>query len=50
MLVAHKGSEIEIVADGTDAEAALEALVALVSDGFGELARDRSEEPQSDTP
>ncbi|MEO9970938.1 MAG: HPr family phosphocarrier protein [Hyphomonadaceae bacterium] len=49
MLVAHKGSEIEIVADGVDAEAALEALVALVSDGFGELARDRSEETQSDT-
>ncbi len=36
MLAAACGSEIEIVADGPDEDQALEALVALVADGFGE--------------
>ncbi len=36
MLVAGKGSEIIIRADGPDEEEALEALVKLVEDGFGE--------------
>ena len=36
MLVAGQGSTIEITATGKDAEQALAALVALVSDGFGE--------------
>ncbi len=43
MLVAHKGSEIEICAQGSDAQMALAALVELVADGFGELARDNAE-------
>jgi len=36
MLAASPGTTIHIEAAGTDAEAALAALVALVSDGFGE--------------
>ena len=36
MLAASPGTTIHIEAVGTDAEAALAALVALVSDGFGE--------------
>jgi phosphocarrier protein HPr len=36
MLAAAKGSEIEITAQGPDAEQALAAAVALVSGGFGE--------------
>jgi phosphocarrier protein len=36
MLAAAKGGEIEIVAKGPDAEAALAAVVALVEGGFGE--------------
>lgn len=36
MLAASPGSDIAIHADGSDAEAALDALVALVEDGFGE--------------
>jgi phosphocarrier protein len=36
LLAAAKGSTITIVADGADAQAALEALVALVRTGFGE--------------
>ena len=43
MLVAHKGVEIEIEAVGSDADRATPALVQLVADGFGELARDREE-------
>jgi len=35
-LGAHKGSEIEIVAEGEDAEEALAGLKALVDDNFGE--------------
>jgi phosphocarrier protein len=36
MLAAGPGSQLEITAQGPDAEAALAALVALVADGFGE--------------
>lgn len=36
MLAAEKGSRIEIRARGEDAEQAVEALVRLVADGFGE--------------
>jgi phosphocarrier protein HPr len=36
MLAAAPGSQITISASGADAQAALDALVALVSDGFGE--------------
>ena len=36
LLAAAKGSTITIAADGVDAAAALEALVALVRAGFGE--------------
>ena len=36
MLAAGPGSTLDIVAQGPDAEAALEALVRLVKDGFGE--------------
>ncbi len=36
MLVAAKGSEITIRADGPDEKEAVEALVKLVEDGFGE--------------
>lgn len=38
MLAAHKGCQIEITANGDDAEAAVEALGQLVREGFGELA------------
>lgn len=36
MLAAGVGSEVEIETDGADADAALQALVALVDDKFGE--------------
>ncbi|HQR18726.1 MAG TPA: HPr family phosphocarrier protein [Gemmatimonadales bacterium] len=36
MLAAECGSSITLRADGPDAEAALEALAALVAEGFGE--------------
>lgn len=36
MLAAERGSELRIRAEGDDAEAALEALSALVRAGFGE--------------
>ena len=36
MLAAGPGSQILIRAEGSDAEAALSSLVALVKDGFGE--------------
>lgn len=44
MLVAHKGVEIEIHAEGPDAEAAIAALDGLVSNGFGELDKDKSDQ------
>ena len=40
LLAAHRGSEIELEADGPDAEAAVTALASLVAEGFGELAED----------
>ena len=40
MLVAHQGCQIEIVADGEDADAAVSALGDLVADGFGEPDED----------
>ena len=36
MLAAECGSSITIKADGSDAEAAVDALLALVAQGFGE--------------
>ncbi|RMH13675.1 MAG: HPr family phosphocarrier protein [Planctomycetota bacterium] len=36
MLAATKGTELEIVAEGADAEACVRALVKLIEDGFGE--------------
>ena len=36
MLAASPGDEIEIIASGADADAALAALVGLVEDRFGE--------------
>lgn len=36
MLAAAKGSEITVRCDGSDAETAHEALVALIADRFGE--------------
>lgn len=36
MLAAARGSAIEVTADGDDAEAAIEAIEALVADRFGE--------------
>ena len=37
MLAAARGAEVTIGADGRDAPQALDALCALVEDGFGEL-------------
>lgn len=42
MLAAAKGDEITISAEGADAAAALDALCALVADGFGEIADGRA--------
>jgi phosphocarrier protein len=36
MLAAEQGSTIDIKAEGADAEAALDALSAVIADGFGE--------------
>lgn len=36
MLAANKGSTIRIEIDGTDEEAAMQALTALIADRFGE--------------
>ncbi|KAF0284435.1 HPr family phosphocarrier protein [Spiribacter roseus] len=36
MLAAGQGSDIELRARGDDAQAALEAIAALIADGFGE--------------
>jgi phosphocarrier protein len=38
LLAASQGVELELSAEGDDAEAALDALVALVQSGFGEEA------------
>jgi phosphotransferase system HPr-like phosphotransfer protein len=39
-LVAGWGTEVIVMASGVDAELAVDALVALVSDGFGEGVAD----------
>lgn len=36
MLAAHQGTEIEVAAEGPEAEAALDALAALIAARFGE--------------
>ncbi|MGO1232456.1 MAG: HPr family phosphocarrier protein [Marinobacter sp.] len=36
MLAASQGTEVELVADGPDEEEAIDALVALIDDYFGE--------------
>lgn len=36
MLVATQGTKVKVIADGADADAALDALVALIKSGFGE--------------
>jgi phosphocarrier protein HPr len=36
MLGAAKGSEISVIVNGTDSDKALEKLVGLIVDGFGE--------------
>ncbi|MEM7406209.1 MAG: HPr family phosphocarrier protein [Pseudomonadota bacterium] len=36
MLAATKGTELGLVTDGADADAAMDAIVALVADRFGE--------------
>jgi phosphocarrier protein len=36
MLAANKGSTIRLEIDGADEEAAMQALVALIADRFGE--------------
>ncbi|WP_348675439.1 HPr family phosphocarrier protein [uncultured Abyssibacter sp.] len=38
MLAAGKGTELELETDGPDAEAALDAVAALIADRFGEDA------------
>ena len=38
MLAAAQGSQITLIADGDDAQAALDELSALVADRFGEEA------------
>ncbi|MEM9669041.1 MAG: HPr family phosphocarrier protein [Pseudomonadota bacterium] len=48
LLAAHKGAEIEIIAEGEDAEVAAGALQLLVSNGFGELRVDREEAGRED--
>lgn len=40
MLAAHQGSEVTVKASGEDAADAVDAIVALISDGFGESDED----------
>lgn len=40
MLAAHQGSEVDIRARGEQAEAAVEAVAAMIADGFGERDED----------
>ena len=40
MLAAHQGSEVTVKACGDDAEAAVDAVVQLIADGFGERDED----------
>ena len=36
MLAAHQGSEVDVRAEGQDAAAAVDAVCAMIADGFGE--------------
>lgn len=40
MLAAHQGSEVDICARGPEAEAAVDAVAAMIADGFGERDED----------
>ena len=40
MLAAHQGSEVDVRATGPDAEAAIDAVTAMIADGFGERDED----------
>ncbi|WP_018149458.1 HPr family phosphocarrier protein [Henriciella marina] len=40
MLAAHQGSEVDVRASGPDAAAAVDAVCALIADGFGENDED----------
>lgn len=40
MLAAHQGSEVDVRASGPDAEAAIDAVTAMIADGFGERDED----------
>lgn len=40
MLAAHQGSEVDIRATGPGAEAAIDAVAAMIADGFGERDED----------
>ena len=36
MLAAHQGSEVEVRANGQDAGSSVDAVCAMIEDGFGE--------------
>ena len=40
------GSQVELIANGNDANAALDAITALINDGFGEMSEDKPAEPE----
>lgn len=46
MLAAGPGSTLDIAAKGIDADTALQALTALVDDGFGEIPDEDTEAQQ----
>lgn len=48
MLAAERGSTMRICTDGEDAAAAMEALLALVADGFHEMDLTESEYEEGD--
>ena len=48
MLAAERGSSLVIRTDGEDAAEAMEALLALVADGFHEMHLTGNEGPESD--
>lgn len=43
-LAATKGTTLKVVADGTDAEDAAQAIAKLIEDGFGEMEEEASAE------
>lgn len=47
LLVASKGSEVEISAKGADAASAVTAIASLIADGFGEEDHPRAPDTQS---